>query len=125
VIHIAETSLVFIFILSLLFHFAVLFKLIPYDIVWGGRLKSLKDMYRFEAVSILINAVMLWIALQQASVIPQVFSNKIMGILFWIMCALFALNTLGNLASKSKVERLVFTPLTLIMSVCCAIIAMS
>lgn len=37
------------------FHIFVMVKIIPYNIAWGGRLQNDKEMYAFEAISILIN----------------------------------------------------------------------
>lgn len=38
--------------LEIIFHFVILTRLIPYQIVWAGKLKSLDEMYAFEAASI-------------------------------------------------------------------------
>ena len=39
----------------ILFHIAVMVKAIPYSIAWGGWVQNDRQMYVFEAVSILIN----------------------------------------------------------------------
>ena len=39
----------------LLLHSAILMKIIPYEVTWGGRLESDTEMYVFEAVSVLTN----------------------------------------------------------------------
>jgi len=43
-------------------------------------------------------------------------------IALWILAFYFALNTMTNVLSKSKWEKRIMTPLSLIMSVCCFII---
>lgn len=43
----------------------------------------------------------------------------------WIFAAFLALNTLSNLASKSRIERAVMTPATLILVICFVIISLS
>ena len=41
--------------LVVIFHFAIITGLIPYQIVWAGKLNSVDEMYAFETVSIAIN----------------------------------------------------------------------
>lgn len=43
----------------------------------------------------------------------------------WVIAAFLALNTLGNLASKSRLERTVFAATTAALAVLCAYVALS
>jgi hypothetical protein len=47
--------LIGLLIAVILFHIAVIVKVIPYGIAWGGRLQNDAEMYVFEAISILVN----------------------------------------------------------------------
>jgi len=47
---IALVGSIVIYTLCILFHLLVLIKLIPYKMVWGGRLKTNADMYKLESV---------------------------------------------------------------------------
>ena len=123
-IHIAQYGLIIILSAVLVFHFLVLLKVIPYKIVWGGRLKSDTQMYRFEVVSIFTNLIFLAIVFAYSGILLSDISPNIISILLWIMAALFALNTLGNLMSKNKLEKIIFTPLTLLLFVFCVILAL-
>ena len=58
---IAQFGSLIIYSLSIVFHLLVLIKIIPYKMVWGGRLKSDIDMYKFEAVSLTVNLLFLFI----------------------------------------------------------------
>jgi hypothetical protein len=40
----------------IVFHILIIIKIIPYEIVWSGRLKSTNEMYVFECVSLLLGA---------------------------------------------------------------------
>jgi hypothetical protein len=106
-----------IFALILVFHLLVVAKVIPYGIVWGGRLTSDRDMYRFEAVSLVLNAVFLAVVFVHAGLLPLTVPIWIMRVLFALMAALFALNTVGNLFSKNTFEKYTFTPITLLLTV--------
>ena len=108
-------------ILSLItvFHVLILIGVIPFDIVWGGRLTSREEMLRMESVSLLLNLLMLGIVARRAGWLKWGPGPRIIRILFWVMAGLFALNTLGNLASTRDLERAIFTPLTLLLVVFC------
>lgn len=43
----------------------------------------------------------------------------------WALAAYFALNTLGNLSSSSRVERVVMTPVAAMLAVCFAIVVLA
>jgi len=108
-----------LFSLALGFHILVLLRIIPYEMVWGGRISTLSEMYIFETISILINLLFLFVILIRAGMLKIKASRKLINISLWFMALLFLLNTAGNLVSKNPMERLIFTPLTLIISTLC------
>ncbi len=124
-IQIAQYGLILILSAVLIFHILVILKIIPYTIVWGGRLKTDKDMYKFEAVSILVNLIFLAIILIYSDILKIDLPGIFITILLWIMAALFALNTLGNLMSKNKLEQKLFTPMTVILTIFSVILALA
>lgn len=109
------------FLLFACIHLAVLSKWIPYAVVWGGRLKTDKEMYRFESVSLLMILFFLWVALEEAQIVEGFLSAQVVSVIFWVMAVLFALNTVGNLLLENRVERLVFTPLALLLAISCVV----
>jgi hypothetical protein len=44
-------------------------------------------------------------------------------VMMWLFCGLFTVGAIANLASRSKAER-IWGPVSLIIAVCCAVIAM-
>ncbi|WP_460612366.1 hypothetical protein [Hymenobacter seoulensis] len=115
----AARALLCIIALTLGFHALVMSGVIPYEIVWGGRLHNQNQMLTFELVSIAINLLMLGVVAARAGLLKAVPVPPVVltGVL-WLMVALFVLNTLGNLASESTVEKVIFTPVTLALAVC-------
>jgi hypothetical protein len=99
-----------------IFHILVLIQIIPYQIVWAGRLNSIAEMQRFETISILINCFIILIITIKGNYLNFKFSSKIIISLVWLFIILFSLNTIGNLMAKSNFEKLVFTPLTFILA---------
>jgi hypothetical protein len=124
-IHTAQLGLLIILSLFLLLHFAILLKIIPYKLVWGGRLKSYKDMYRFEIFSILMNAVFLFVVLIQAGTLTVDLPKRVISYALWLMAGLFLLNTVGNVISKNKLEQRLFTPVTMALTIFSVILALS
>jgi len=80
-------------------------KIVPYDIAWGGRLESDSQMYAFELVSILLNALLIVLLLIKGRFIREILPIKIVNVLLWIFLVLFALNTVGNLLAKTNFEK--------------------
>jgi hypothetical protein len=124
-ISIAQPGLLILLSLFLLFHFIIILKIIPYNVVWGGRLKSDKEMYRFELVSIIVNSLFLIIVLVQANFLAINIPTKIITAALWLMTVLFLLNAVGNAMSKNKLEPRLFAPLTIIMALFSLILALS
>jgi len=93
-INFAQYGMIIILFILLVLHICILLKIIPYNIIWGGRLKSDKEMYQFEIVSIFINLIFLFIILVQSNVILTIeFPKNIITIILWIMTVLFLFNT--------------------------------
>jgi hypothetical protein len=116
-IQFALHAMIFIFACTIVFHLLVLTQVLPYTIVWGGKLKSIEDMFSFEIASIFTNILFLITVLIRAEYIKKIKSPKFIKALFWLMMVLFLLNTIGNLFAETNIERYVFTPITFILFV--------
>jgi hypothetical protein len=116
-------SLIGVFGLTIIFHLFILFQIIPYSIVWGGRLKTESDMYGFETVSILLNLIFIAIVCVKAGYLKIGNSMHAINIALWAMGLIFLINTAGNIFSVNTMERLIFTPVTLILAIFCLIFA--
>src|SRR5690606_17241896 len=92
--------------LVLLFHFLILFKVIPYEITWGGRLRNDTEMYIFETASIAINIFIIWVLLMKAAWVRYRFHEKVISFLLRFFLFLFTLNTIGNLFAATSLERM-------------------
>ncbi len=98
------------------FHIFILLKLVPYDIAWGGNLKSDSEMYVFEILSLLVNAFFIFTLLQKGEFVKLYFSTKAVSVILWIFFGLFLLNTVGNVFAKTNFEK-GFAVLTLVNSI--------
>ncbi|MCE1201275.1 MAG: hypothetical protein LWX09_04145 [Bacteroidia bacterium] len=105
-------------------HLGVLVGILPQEIVWGSRIKSRRQLHNLGGVSLLANLFFLWVVLQAGGFVNVFFNSLVLKIILWLMTALFALNVLGNLSSPNKTERLIFTPLALLLAVSCGYMAL-
>lgn len=121
----AQIGLLVILSLTIIFHLLVLVKIVPYNIVWGSRLKTDADMYKFEAVSLILNLFFLVIILLKMKTISFDFPENVLNYIVWAMAALFLLNTVGNLLSKSSLEKKIFTPVTILLTIFSLILALN
>lgn len=112
----AARALLVIIALTLLFHALVIGGVVPFQVVWGGRLSGRDQLLAFEAVSVGLNLLMLAVVAGWAGLLRVRMPAGLLRAALWLMVALFALNTAGNLLSKNEVEQLVFTPLTLLLA---------
>jgi hypothetical protein len=108
-----------IFSILVIFHILVVVGVIPYDLVWGGRLGNAAQMRQFEIVSIIINLLIMLVVAMRGGYIQSLLPRKLITVLIWIFVLLFSLNTVGNLLSKNLLESIIFTPLTLVIAVLC------
>jgi hypothetical protein len=111
--------LIFIYSFVLIFQFLLLWGIIPYEYTWGGKLKSIEEMYVFVSISILLNLIFLLTILQTANLISWNIPKTAIKISLWFMVAVFALNTIGNLFAETNLEKFIATPITLLLSILC------
>ena len=99
-----------------LFHISVLLKIVPQDIIWGGRLGSDSEMYMLEGISIIVSIYLTLVLMIKGSFMRPILSAKAVTVSLWLFLVLFVLNTVGNVLAKSAAEQ-VFALLTMVMSV--------
>ena len=111
-IEIAANILLTLFSAVIVFHILVLFGVIPYHIVWGGRLESKSQTYLLETISIALNLFIISVICMKAGYMRVVLGGRVISVLLWVFVVLFSANTIGNIFSNSTIEAIVFTPIT-------------
>jgi len=89
-----------------LFHLAILTKIIPYEITWGGRLENDSEMYVFETISIIFNIFLGLVLFIKDERLPAFIPMKVINIILWVFLILFGLNTIGNIFAKTLFEKI-------------------
>ena len=96
------------------------------ELTMGGQYKVFPKKLRMVLVSqLLLQIFFVIILLQKGEIIPLWFSYNTTKIISIIMAVYLSLNTLMNLVSKSKKEKYIMTPLSLITAICFWIVALA
>lgn len=104
-----------LFMLFTLFHVLVLLRYVPDTIIWGGKIKDPAMLKFMEAVSAFVLLLSACTVLSKARILFGKFSRRA-DKLIWLLPLLFALNSIGNMMAENLFERLVFTPVTLLLT---------
>jgi hypothetical protein len=108
----------------LVFHTLIITGIIPFTIVWGGKLKTEAEMVRFEIISLSINIFLFLTVLMTLGYLRASIPSRIIRFVLWTFALLFLVNTIGNLFAETNLERWIFTPMTLVLSICCMRLAL-
>jgi hypothetical protein len=106
----------FLLIVIIVFHSFVLLGIIPFDIVWGGKLKNHSEMISLERISLFITILMLMVGLLRAKIITFGNHPVKISVMLYTMSILFGLNSIGNLLADTNFEKFIFTPITLLLA---------
>ena len=94
------------------------------EFTMGGQHKILPNKFRVMAViSVAIQIFAMIIILQAGGFIPLCLSFKLTKYICFFFAAYLSLNTIMNMISKSRKEKYVMTPLSLIAGICFLITA--
>jgi len=86
---------------------------------WGGKHRVLPGKLRISSLaSVAILGVAAWILLARAGHVAPGSEPLVVRIIAWVFTGYFGLNVLMNLASKSRLERAIMTPVALLLAAC-------
>jgi hypothetical protein len=126
VVLIAAIIAVVIFAIMSIFQLLLALGLPLGKFAYGGKYEKLPTNMRIMSlVAIGIFALGSISVLERAGMIT-IFNNLIFTlVIVWIIAIYLAFNTFLNAISKSKQEKLIMTPLSLILAICCFIVAIA
>jgi hypothetical protein len=112
----AGKILIFVLMLLVIFHVFVLLNIIPYQIVWAGQIQNSSSLLVYEGFAILLTVLFILIISMKIGYFQQGKFVKVVKVGVWIVFFYFLLNTVGNLTSGVTTEKLIFTPLTILLT---------
>ena len=100
--------------------------IIPISMLWGGRQPELTLSLRVTSVvAAAVLGAFIYIVRYRAGLVGRMPQPTIIRVLAWVVAGYMVLNTLGNFASASAVERFLFGPMTIVLAITCLIVAAS
>ena len=92
---------------------------------WGGGHTVLPPRLRVaSALSVALYALFVLVILSKAGIIFDVSGSDLLSAFLWIVTGYFGVGAIMNGMSRSKPERLMMTPVALVLGVLCLIVAM-
>ncbi len=120
--NIATILFVLVIILQLLLAAGIL----PVSMAWGGRQEVLTSNMRVASIaSAVILGLFAYIIRRRSGLMGSEDISVLIKVLAWIVTVYMAFNTFTNLASLSSAERMIFTPITSVLSIVCFIVSIS
>lgn len=102
-----------------IFHVLVLLRVIPADIVWGGRIQGVpSNLVTLETIALLVTLLFFVIIAAKTGYVQAGRLSGAVNLGVWLVFAYLILNTLGNLASGISFESLIAAPVTIILALC-------
>jgi hypothetical protein len=93
---------------------------------WGGQNEVLSANLRWASLATVgILGLAAWIVLSRANLARPGAGPVAIQMFAWVFAVFLSLNTLGNIASSSAVERYVMAPVVLLLVVCFVVVALS
>lgn len=120
--NIATLAFLAVIILQLLLALGIL----PVTMAWGGSQTVLTPSLRLAHVlAALLLAGFVYVIRRRAGLLWHARPSRPIKILAWVITGFLILNALGNFASSSTAEKLVFGSLTLVLVIACLFVSAS
>ena len=115
-----------LFIVVIILQLLIAMGLLPISMAWGGRQTELTPGLRIASiVSAAILGLFAYIIRHRAGLVRTKGITLLIKVFAWIVTAYMAFNTFTNLTSQSTAEKMIFTPITIILTVVCFIVSIS
>ena len=77
----------------------------PIDFLWGGQMKTVEQLLKFEIVSFLISFIFFFLVIIRSKRLNLPKLIGVTRVAMWVLFVLFLLNTIGNLMATTTFER--------------------
>jgi len=126
VIHIAANVATILFGVLIVLQLLIAAGILPITMAWGGRQQILTVPLRIASLAAAVILGFLgYVIRRRAGLVGGFPIPTTITILSWITTAYMALNTVMNLASTSKAEKILFTPISFVLALSCMLVSIS
>lgn len=106
-----------IIVLFIIFHILVLLSIVPSNLVWGGQITDDATVMKHEILCLIRSFIFLAVIIEKLNQNKITKFKKLYNIVFWFLIIYYVINSIANLASGVMLEKLIFTPITVILSI--------
>jgi hypothetical protein len=100
--------------------------ILPITMAWGGTQTVLTPGLRLAGIAaVVILGIFAYIIRRRAGLTARGRTSGLIRFLAWVITGYMALNTLGNFASSSTGETLLFGPISVVLALSCLVVAAS
>jgi len=125
-IHLSTNIATFLFVVVIVLQILLAVGILPISMAWGGRQSQLTTSLRIASIiAAVLLGVFIYVIRYRAGLVGNVPIPVIIKVASWIITAFMAFNTLGNITSLSINEKLLFGPVTFILTVACLLVSAS
>jgi hypothetical protein len=126
IVRIAANVATILFVLTIILQLLLATGILPISMAWGGRQSELTTPLRIASLTAaLLLGFFIYVIRRRAGLIGDMPIPMNIRVLSWIITAFMAFNTLGNLASLSTGEKILFGPISFLLAVACLIVSAS
>jgi hypothetical protein len=103
--------------LMVILHLLIILKILPSDFIWGGQIDNTQsNLFILEILAIGVTLVFIFFTAVKTGYIKNIKLKIFINIGIWFMFIYFLLNIFGNLASTVLLEKMIFTPVTVVLA---------
>ena len=103
--------------LIIIYHNLIISGVIPSKYVWGGKIDDPVELIKMEFISLSIVILAAVLTMIRVDILKVPVLKPASRFAMWAIALLFALNTIGNLLAEELLETIIFSPLTLLLSI--------
>lgn len=126
VVHIAANVATVLFVVTVILQLLLAAGILPISMAWGGRKSILTTTLRLASLAAAAILVFFaYVIRRRAGLVGTETIPTTIIIFSWFITTFMALNTVGNLASQSIGEKILFTPISFLSAASCFIVSSS
>ena len=126
VVRIAAYGATVLFVVTILLQLLLATGILPISMAWGGRQTVLTTTLRIASLAATaVLGFFAYVVLRRAGLVGNETIPTTIKILSWVVTAFMAFNTVGNLASQSTGEKILFAPISFLLVVACFVVSIS
>lgn len=119
----AANLLIVILCSVIVFHLLVMMGIVPREWVWGGHLRTTKDVVVFESVAVVVGLVIVAVVSGKKRYMRSGAVPGVVNMILWVFALMFVLNTAGNMVATTSMESKIFTPISAVSALLCVLVA--